>query len=187
MLMTIEELRQFITTDKTDMVLDAQLQALELLIRKYTNNNFQDRNRRFRCNVSSASGLQYASTLFKVGDTVQLSESAFNGGLYTITGIDLENGCMGLNGALTDESHVLVTKIFYPKDVKMGAVDIIRWKLKNEDINSGDTSKMNIQSETLSRHSVTYAQDTSETDIDGSFGVPKKYVSFLNAYKKARF
>ena len=36
MLMTIEELRQFITTDKTDLVLDAQLQALELLIRKYT-------------------------------------------------------------------------------------------------------------------------------------------------------
>lgn len=53
MLMTIEELRQFITTDKTDLVLDAQLKALELLIRKYTNNNFQDRNRRFRCNVSS--------------------------------------------------------------------------------------------------------------------------------------
>lgn len=30
-------------------------------------------------------------------------------------------------------------------------------------------------------------QDSSETDIDGSFGVPKKYVAFLNAYKKARF
>ena len=94
---------------------------------------------------------------------------------------------MGLNEALTDESDVLVTKIFYPMDVKMGVVDIIRWKLKNEDINSGDTSKMNIQSETLSRHSVTYVQDSSETDIDGSFGVPKKYVAFLNAYKKARF
>lgn len=51
MLMTIEELRQFITTDKTDLVLDAQLQALELLIRKYTNNNFQDRNRRFRLSI----------------------------------------------------------------------------------------------------------------------------------------
>nr|DAQ25167.1 MAG TPA: head to tail adaptor [Bacteriophage sp.] len=186
MIMSIDELRQFITTDKTDLVLDAQLQALELLIRKYTNNNFQDRNRRFKCDVSSI-GLLYASTLFKVGDTVQLSESAFNSGLYTIASIDLENGCMGLNEALTDESDVLVTKIFYPMDVKMGVVDIIRWKLKNEDINSGDTSKMNIQSETLSRHSVTYVQDSSETDIDGSFGVPKKYVAFLNAYKKARF
>ena len=32
--MSIDELRQFITTDKTDLVLDAQLQALELLIRE---------------------------------------------------------------------------------------------------------------------------------------------------------
>lgn len=187
MIISIEKLREYITTDKADSVLEDMLQALEQSIRKYTNNNFQDRNRRFYCNVSATHGLHCASVLFAVGDTVQLSNSAFNKGLYTIDSIDMENGYMELNEALIDESNVLVTKVLYPMDVKMGVVDIIRWKLKNEDINSGDTSKKEIQSETISRHSVTYAQDATESDIDSSFGVPRKYISFLNAYKKARF
>ena len=187
MIMSIEKLREYITTDKQDSVLEDMLQALELSIRKYTNNNFQDRNRRFYCNASATHGLHYASVLFAVGDTVQISNSAFNMGLYTIASIDMENGYMGLNEALTDESNVLVTKVLYPMDVIMGVVDIIRWKIKNEEMNSGDTSKKEIQSETISRHSVTYAQDATESDIDASFGVPKKYLSFLNHYKKARF
>ena len=35
MLMTVEELKQYITTNKSDMVLKAMLQALELTIRRY--------------------------------------------------------------------------------------------------------------------------------------------------------
>lgn len=177
MLMTIEELRQFITTDKTDAILEAQLQALELLIRKYTNNNFQDRSRRFKCNVSGETGLQYASTLFKVGDTVQLSESALNEGLYTITSIDLENGCMGLNEALTDELNVLVTKVVYPMDVKIGAVNMLKWDIENRD-------KVGIQSETISRHSVTYFNMDGD---NSSMGYPKSLIGFLKPYIKARF
>lgn len=41
MLMAISELRQFITTDAEDSVLEAILQALELSIHGYTNNNFK--------------------------------------------------------------------------------------------------------------------------------------------------
>ena len=47
MIMTVEELKKYVDTEEKDSVLEAKLQALELLIRKYTNNNFQDRNRRF--------------------------------------------------------------------------------------------------------------------------------------------
>lgn len=47
MIMTVEEFRSYVDTDKTDAVLSAKLAALELLIRKYTNNNFQHRG--FRC------------------------------------------------------------------------------------------------------------------------------------------
>ena len=47
MIMTVEELKSYIDITAKDPVLEAKLQALELLIRKYTNNNFQDRNRRF--------------------------------------------------------------------------------------------------------------------------------------------
>ena len=69
----------------------------------------------------------------------------------------------------------------------MGVVDIMKWKLKNEAANSGDTSKKDIQSETISRHSVTYATDSTESDIDERFGVPRKYMAFLKSYIKPRF
>lgn len=83
MIMTVNRLKELIDTgSEKDKVLEAKLQALEILIRKYTNNNFQNRSRRIRCDVSSEVGLMCASSLFKVGDTVQLSESAYNSGLY---------------------------------------------------------------------------------------------------------
>ena len=41
MIMAVSELRQFITTDIEDSVLEAMLQALELSIHGYTNNNFK--------------------------------------------------------------------------------------------------------------------------------------------------
>lgn len=122
MLMTVEELRQHITTEETDQVLAARLSALELTIRNYTNNTFTK------------------------------------------------------NGVLE-----------YPADVKLAAVNILKWQLKNEAAAAGDTSKKDIQSETLSRYSVTYAADASESDIDAKFGVPKKLVAVLKLYKKARF
>lgn len=40
MIMTVEELRNYITTDETDPGLDLKLQALERMIQGYTNNNF---------------------------------------------------------------------------------------------------------------------------------------------------
>ena len=177
MIMTVAELKQYITTSETDTMLEAKLQALELLIRKYTNNNFQNRNFRFRCSCTSESGLQYASALFSVGDTVQVSESALNEGLYTIVSIDLESGCMGLNEALYDELEVLVTKVEYPMDVKLGVVNMMKWDLENRD-------KVGIQSESISRHSVTYFNMDGD---NSTLGYPKSLVGFLKPYMKARF
>lgn len=75
----------------------------------------------------------------------------------------------------------------WPDDIKMGVVDLLRWKLRNEAANSGDTAKKDVQSETISRHSVTYATDTTEADIDARFGFPRKYAAFLRPYIRARF
>lgn len=124
MIISVNELRQFITTDKDDITLQAMLEALESYVVKYTNNNFKDRT----------------------------------------TGL-----------------------VVYPADVKMTVVDIMRWKLRNEEQNSGDKSKKDIHSESLSRHSVTYASDSTESDIDENFGVPKKYTAIFKQYKRARF
>lgn len=177
MILSVEELKKYISTDIQDAVLEAKLQALEILIRKYTNNNFQNRSRRIRCDVSSEVGLMCASSLFKVGDTVQLSESAYNSGLYIIDSIDFDNGCMGLNESLTTESDVLVTKVEYPMDVQMGVVNMLSWDLSNRD-------KVGIQSETISRHSVTYFNMDGD---NSTIGYPKSLVGFLKPYMKARF
>lgn len=177
MILSVEELKKYISTDIQDAVLEAKLQALEILIRKYTNNNFQNRSRRIRCDVSSEVGLMCASSLFKVGDTVQVSESAYNSGLYIIDSIDFDNGCMGLNESLTAESDVLVTKVEYPMDVQMGVVNMLSWDLSNRD-------KVGIQSETISRHSVTYFNMDGD---NSTIGYPKSLVGFLKPYMKARF
>lgn len=178
MIMTVNQLKELIDTgSEKDKVLETKLQALENLIRKYTNNNFQNRSRRIRCDVSSDFGLMCASSLFKVGDTVQLSESAYNSGLYIIDSIDFDDGCMGLNESLTAESDVLVTKVEYPMDVQMGVVNMLQWDIENR-------SKVGIQSETLSRHSVTYFNMDGD---NSTIGYPKSLVGFLKPYMKARF
>lgn len=103
MIMTAEELKKYVDTEEKDSVLEAKLQALELLIRKYTNNNFQDRNRRFVASVDVVTGFQHASELFKAGDTVQVSESRYNDGLYTIKAVDMDNGHIEVNEELVSE------------------------------------------------------------------------------------
>ena len=185
MIISVDELREYVTTDKTDKELTALLEALEISVRKRTNNNFQKRAFRHSADIIEGVFISDGTILFKQGETVQISRSKFNDGLYTIASVD--NKTFTVNESVYDENNILVTKIEYPSDVVMGVVDIIKWKLKNEAENSNDKKSMRIQSETLSRHSVTYAYDETENDIDEEFGVPKKYCAFLKAYKKARF
>lgn len=185
LLLTLEELKKYITTEKTDEVLAAKLSALELSIRRYTNNNFQKRAYRVDADISGVEFITDGTVPFKVGDTVQVSESGLNEGLYTVK--EVGNASFTVNEDVVDEKDVLCTKVEYPLDVKLGAVNVLKWQLKNEAAASGDKSAMPVQSETISRHSVTYAQDSTEADISEDFGVPKKYLAFLNSYRKARF
>lgn len=177
MIMTVAELRQFVTTEETDRGLEARLQALELLIRGYTNNNFQKRPFRAVA-VAVADGNQLLCAVvppFRVGDTLQISEAELNRGLVTVTAV--EGQTVTVNEDLYDESGVVVTKVVYPADVKLGVTRMLQWQLDNRD-------KVGVQSEIISRHSVTYF------NMDGdksSMGYPKSLLGFLKPYKKARF
>ena len=174
MIISVEELKQYIKTTETDAMLEAKLQALELSIREYTHNNFQQRNIRTVCPVV-AQKLFTAYPHFKEGDTIQISQSIFNDGVYTI--VKIEGDMIELDKGLLDENQVLVTKVEYPADVVMGVVNMLKWDLTNRD-------KVGIQSETISRHSVTYF------NMDGAnsaIGYPKTLLGFLKPYKKARF
>ena len=188
MLMTVKELRTHIQTDETDEVLAARLSALELTIRRYCNNNFQRRGFRVTADIRAGVFLSESLTPFEVGDTIMVSESDLQSdGLAVVT--EVGDTTFMTDGDWIDEDDVLVTKVTYPADVKLGAVNMIKWQLRNDAANSGDTSKKDIQSETLSRYSVTYAADATESDlaVDAGLGVPKKYAAFLKYYKKARF
>ena len=69
-----------------EKIIADKLKAVELLIRVYTNNNFQNRYVRFHA-TSLGNRLFGMSDFLRVGDTVQISQSTVNDGLYTITEI----------------------------------------------------------------------------------------------------
>jgi hypothetical protein len=174
MIISVEELKEYISTDKADKVLEGRLQALELAIRSYTNNNFQNQGIRTRCPVT-AQKLFTDYPLFAVGDTLEISNSLYSDGIYTVK--EIEGGFVALDKGLIDEPEVLVTKVEYPADVKMGVVNMLEWDLANR-------KKVGIQSETISRHAVTYFN----LDGDNSqMGYPKSLLGFLKPYRKARF
>lgn len=114
MIMTVAELRQFVETDESDQVLEAKLQALELSIQGYTNNNFKRH--------------------------------------------------------LTEKGE-------YPMDVKMGVVNLLKWELNMRE-------KVGVASESISRHSVTYVDQTGENTL---MGYPVALMGFLKPYRRARF
>lgn len=159
---------------QTESVIAEKLDAVELLIRAYTNNNFQNRYVRFTA-VSLGNRLFGTSDFLKVGDTVQISQSKVNDGLYAITETGDDFICV--NKDLYRYSNNLVTKVEYPADVKNGVIDLLKWEVKNR-------KKVGIQSETLSRHSVTYFNQDADNQV---MGYPVVLLGFLKPYMKARF
>lgn len=177
MIVTAEKFREYVQTDLTDSQIKEKLSALESLIRARTNNNFQKRNRRCAADITHGEFV-FDLPLFKTGDTIEISKSKFNNGLYVV-GEEAED--------LVDEIGVIATKVVYPPDIQIGVINALGWMLKNELQNGSETENKPVQSETISRHSVTYASDSTEADIDSTIGVPRKLTAFLIPYIKARF
>lgn len=156
-----------------ESILQMKLDAIEEGIRSYTNNNFQNRNVRF--NGQSMNGLLIGSSTFlKVGDTIQISQSRVNDGLYVIKSIDDE--FITLDSPLFNGTNT-VTKVEYPADVKKGVLDLMIWEVTNR-------QKVGIQSESISRHSVTYFNQDANNQV---MGYPTSLLGFLAPYRKARF
>jgi len=172
MIITVEKLKEQVNCGTaSDDLITAKLEAIEAVIRAYTNNNFQQRTVRF-AGRSEDSDVYGSPRFFAVGDTVQISESGVNDGLYTITVVYDDH--IELDKPLFTVDCNLVTKIKYPADVIQCAVDLYKWKQ-----NMGD--KVGVKSETLSRHSVTY-----EDSATLFMGYPVGILNGLNLHKKAR-
>ncbi len=175
MILSVERIKQLIDfKDWTDEKIEMKLLAVEQTIRAYTNNNFQDRGYRVTANISGGEFSADSLIPFSVGDTVQISESEYNIGLFTVSAVD-ENTFTVAEDTREEES-VLVTKIVYPADVVAACVNLMEWEYNNR-------GKVGIQSETLSRHSVTYFNMDGANQI---MGYPASLLGCLKAYKKVR-
>lgn len=174
MIMSVQELRTYFNSNDEDSALEAKLQALELHVRAYTNNNFQKRNFRIVCAIVSQK-LFCSTNLFKINDTVQITGTMYNDGLYTIKYI--EDEFIKLDKPLIDEPECTVTKVEYPADIKAGIVDLMKWELTNKE-------KAGISTEIISRHHVTYFDSNSGNTING---YPMALMGFIKPYMKARF
>lgn len=155
-------------------VLSAKLKAVENLIRSYTNNNFQNRTMRIEAPVINGM-IQGHCPYFRVGDTVQISQSKVNDGLYEIT--EINDTAIKVDGEIYDFPTNIVTKVIYPPDVQKGVIDLMIWE-------KGNRKKVGIKSEELSRHSVTYYDQDSNNQV---MGYPVSLLGFLKPYVKPRF
>lgn len=177
MIMTVDEIKtQCDCEDLTDDVIKNRLNAIETVIRKYTHNNFQNRNIRFKAS-SDGYNLTCKPFFVRVGDTVQISQSKVNDGLYEVENVSDDE--LTVDRELFTVPFNLVTKVEYPEDVKECALDLFKWKKE-----FGAKIGIKSESETLSRHSESVTYEDSATLF---MGYPVGILSGLALYKKARF
>lgn len=172
MIITVDDLKNQVNCGTaTDEQIGINLEAIEAVIRAYTNNNFQQRGVRF-AGRSDEFNVYGVTQFFTVGDTVQISASVVNDGLYQVTNVQPD--CIQLDKNIIPIEYNLVTKVKYPADVIQCAIDLYKWKQKMGE-------KVGIKSETISRHSVTY-----EDSATLFMGYPVGILNGLSLYKKAR-
>ena len=173
--MTVEELRRFIKTDETDECIEAKLAGIEQQIRGFTNNSFQVRGTGRIVDIVGGLFSTEALNPYEVGDTLQISGSEKNDGLYTVK--EANDDTFTVNEKTRDEIDVFVTLVRYPADVKLGVINMMTWELENR-------TKAGIQSETISRHTVNYI---NLDEWNSAMGYPASLVQFLKPYMRARF
>ena len=175
MIISVDKIKELIDFNGwADEKIKMKLLAVEQTIRAYTNNNFQDTGFRVLADIDSGVFTAASPIPFSIGDTVQVSESRYNKGLFTVSTAD--DQAFTADEETRDEKSVLVTKVVYPADVIACAVNLLEWEVQNR-------AKVGIQSETLSRHSVTYFNMDGANNV---MGYPASLLGCLKVYRKAR-
>ena len=176
MILSVDELKNQVECGElTDEKILFRLKSIEEVIRQYTHNNFQNRNVRFVAE-SSGNRLIGSHSYFRVGDTIQISQSMVNDGLYEIQAVS--DDYLTIDKDLFERPFNKVTKIEYPADVVQCAIDLFEWKL-----NFGSKVGVKSESETLSRHSESTTYEDSSTLF---YGYPVGILKGLAKHMKAR-
>lgn len=162
-------------------VTQSYLDGLEVAIRQLTNNKFLNKAISYRgLTVSDESivGLKKAGVYLRVGDTVQLSYTGVNDGLYVVEELFNSNVTLDtdklFNGVYVQGT---ITKVEYPADIVEGVKKLIQYDVEM-------AGKMGVKSETVSRMSVSYFDMNSSENVNG---YPSAYMDFLKKYRKLRW
>ena len=176
MIISVEKAKSLINFPNwSDEKIKMKLKAVEQTIRAYTNNNFQDRGCRIEAFIRGGVFLSESLIPFEADDTIQISESRYNNGLFTVSD-ETDDTTFTVKEDVKDEDHVLITKVVYPDDVIACCVNLMEWEVNNR-------GKVGIKSETLSRHSVTYFDQDASNQV---MGYPAALLGCLKPYRKAR-
>ena len=161
-------------------VTQSWLDGIESAIRELTNNNFQVPAMRVQ-GLEFYDGkivLKKGNIGLKENDTIQVSGSAVNDGVYTIKNV--ENNALILDNDIViarDEPLSCVTFVRYPSDIKLGVEKLLEYDAKMG-------HKIGIKSEMLSRHSVSYFDQNASESIAG---YPAALMKFLENHRKLRW
>ena len=153
-----------------------RMAAIEAAIRSYTNNNFQHREIRLIADITGGK-IKGTNPYLRINDTVMISKGVSKG-LYTIKSIDIIEG-MEVNEPIFDSPKNVITKVLYPADVVQGCIELLKWDISD----AAERAREGVQSETLSRHSVSYG-GLADTMLSG---YPSYLLSFLSPYRKPTF
>lgn len=176
MIISVEKAKELVSFPGwTDEKIRMKLLAVEQTIRAYTNNNFLDRGFRIQACIRAGVFMSESLIPFDNGDTIQTIDSRLNKGLFTVSAVTDDTTFM-VDEETRDEDDVTVTKVVYPADVIACAVNLLEWEVNNR-------GKVGIQSETLSRHSVTYFNMDGANNV---MGYPASLLGCLKAYRKVR-
>lgn len=154
------------------------LDGIEKAIREITNNPFQNRRVRFnQLRFDSENSLVVLDDLegLRSGDTIQVSNSKWNDGLYVIDQIDGMTITF-LNAPrffIGTDPKAFLTKVEYPADIVSGVRKLLTYDAKMRD-------KIGLKSKTVSRMSETYFDQNSGETVNG---YPAALMSFINKYR----
>lgn len=180
MLISVEDLKTIYDdldfSKFSDARLKMKLEAIENTVRELTHNNFVNNAFKTSCYVISDT-LYGDFSLFKVGDTIQLTDkTGVNNGLYVIEAV--AQNYVVVDKELYESKEMKAYRVDYPMDLIDGCVMLLDY-----DCNNTTKKKKGIASETISRHSVSYVQyNASNTRA----GYPSELLDFVRKYEKWR-
>lgn len=188
MILSIEECKLLLGIDESDKTKDAQIEALIPIVRDqivdHCRNYFVDKliyeggSPAFTPGTGTAkpkiqiTGVDWDNTGFRASDSILITGSLVNDGLFTIDSISTDTLTLNARDKLkaeTNEQSCFVFKVCFPEPLKITASKMVKFNLDGDGMYP-------IQSEKIGGYTVQYA-------VGGEMSYPTTIVAELRRYK----